>query len=209
MLLARQYCKHSTALQSTDVTHGMQVLVPSKELAQKHYAEHDGKPFFPKLVDFLSSGAVVATVWEGKEVVKFGRTMIGATNPLASSPGTIRLVCTLPPLHNATTAQCKHCTMPPLHNATTAQCNHCTTDHAAAIRLVCTLPPLHTATTAQCHHCTLQPLHKATTAQCNHCTTDYAAAIRRLQTTAVKMLYCCATGTSSAVMQGFCLVACV
>jgi len=137
----------------------MQVLVPSKELAQKHYAEHDGKPFFPKLVDFLSSGAVVATVWEGKEVVKFGRTMIGATNPLASSPGTIRLVCTLPPLHNATTAQCKHCTMPPLHNATTAQCNHCTTDHAAAIRLVCTLPPLHTATTAQCHHCTLQPLH--------------------------------------------------
>lgn len=67
-----------------------QVIVPSKELAGKHYAEHDGKPFFPKLVDFLSSGAVVATVWEGKEVVKFGRTMIGATNPLASAPGTIR-----------------------------------------------------------------------------------------------------------------------
>ncbi len=87
-------------MQSTDIRHGMQVLVPSKELAQKHYAEHDGKPFFPKLVDFLSSGAVVATVWEGKEVVKFGRTMIGATNPLASPPGTIRLVCTLQPLHN-------------------------------------------------------------------------------------------------------------
>ena len=68
----------------------LQVIVPSRELAQKHYAEHDGKPFFPKLVDFLSSGAVVATVWEGKEVVKFGRTMIGATNPLASAPGTIR-----------------------------------------------------------------------------------------------------------------------
>ncbi len=96
----------------------MQVLVPSKELAQKHYAEHDGKPFFPKLVDFLSSGAVVATVWEGKEVVKFGRTMIGATNPLASSPGTIRLVCTMQPLHIATTA---HCTLPPLHNAASAQ----------------------------------------------------------------------------------------
>ena len=116
MLLARQYCKHSAALQSTGIIHGMQVLVPSKELAQKHYAEHDGKPFFPKLVDFLSSGAVVATVWEGKEVVKFGRTMIGATNPLASSPGTIRLVCTLQPLHNATTAQCNHCTIPPLHS---------------------------------------------------------------------------------------------
>lgn len=74
--------------------------MPSKELAGKHYAEHDGKPFFPKLVDFLSSGAVVATVWEGKEVVKFGRTMIGATNPLASAPGTIRYapLCT-PSLH--------------------------------------------------------------------------------------------------------------
>lgn len=68
--------------------------MPSKELAGKHYAEHDGKPFFPKLVDFLSSGAVVATVWEGKEVVKFGRTMIGATNPLASAPGTIRYAVT-------------------------------------------------------------------------------------------------------------------
>lgn len=70
--------------------------MPSKDLAQKHYAEHDGKPFFPKLVDFLSSGAVVATVWEGKEVVKFGRTMIGATNPLASAPGTIRSAYTVP-----------------------------------------------------------------------------------------------------------------
>ena len=116
ILLARQYCYQSAALQSLDIIHGMQVLVPSKEMAQKHYAEHDGKPFFPKLVDFLSSGAVVATVWEGKEVVKFGRTMIGATNPLASSPGTIRLVCTLLPLHNATIAQCHHCTLQPLHN---------------------------------------------------------------------------------------------
>lgn len=67
-----------------------QVLVPSRELAGKHYAEHDGKPFFPKLVDFLSSGAVVAMVWEGKDVVATGRKMIGATNPLASPPGTIR-----------------------------------------------------------------------------------------------------------------------
>lgn len=121
-------------------------------IAAKHYAEHDGKPFFEKvrtwsgdmtcsrslpcslachptnssrlrtcrqcipfraplqlttgnlcgpmclpvcvafaqLVNFLSSGPVVAMVWEGKEVVKYGRTMIGATNPLASAPGTIR-----------------------------------------------------------------------------------------------------------------------
>ncbi|WIA18394.1 hypothetical protein OEZ85_009855 [Tetradesmus obliquus] len=48
------------------------------------------KLFFPKLVNFLSSGPVVAMVWEGKSVVKYGRTMIGATNPLASPPGTIR-----------------------------------------------------------------------------------------------------------------------
>lgn len=76
----------------------MQVLVPSKELASKHYAEHDGKPFFPKLVDFLSSGAVVATVWEGKEVVKYGRTLIGVTNPLASAPGTVRYAAQLFPV---------------------------------------------------------------------------------------------------------------
>jgi nucleoside-diphosphate kinase len=69
---------------------GIKVLVPSEELAGKHYAEHEGKPFYPGLVKFLSSGAVVATVWEGKEVVKYGRTLIGATNPVASAPGTIR-----------------------------------------------------------------------------------------------------------------------
>ena len=66
------------------------MLVPSKQLAQQHYAEHDGKPFFPKLVDFLSSGAVVAMVWEGNGVVATGRAMIGKTNPLASDSGTIR-----------------------------------------------------------------------------------------------------------------------
>ncbi|KAF6257006.1 nucleoside diphosphate kinase [Scenedesmus sp. NREL 46B-D3] len=69
---------------------GIKVVVPSQALAAKHYAEHDGKPFFPKLVNFLSSGPVVAMVWEGKQAVKYGRTMIGATNPLASAPGTIR-----------------------------------------------------------------------------------------------------------------------
>eukprot|EP00887_Chlorella_sp_A99_P001526 scaffold8.g1526.t1 len=68
----------------------IKVLVPSRELAGEHYAEHKGKPFYPKLVDFLSSGAVVACVFEGKDIVKTGRAMIGATNPLASAPGTIR-----------------------------------------------------------------------------------------------------------------------
>ena len=66
------------------------MLVPGRELAQEHYAEHEGKAFFPKLVDFLSSGAVVAMVWEGNGVVATGRMMIGKTSPQASDPGTIR-----------------------------------------------------------------------------------------------------------------------
>lgn len=66
------------------------VLIPSPELAKKHYAEHDGKPFFPKLVDFLTSGPVLALVFEGKGAISYGRTLIGATNPLASAPGSIR-----------------------------------------------------------------------------------------------------------------------
>ena len=69
---------------------GAKVLVPNQELAKSHYAEHDGKPFFPKLVSFLTSGPVVALVFEGKGVIAAGRKMIGATNPLASDPGTIR-----------------------------------------------------------------------------------------------------------------------
>lgn len=53
--------------------------MPGKELAQEHYAEHEGKAFFPKLVDFLSSGAVVAMVWEGG--------WSPSSNPIPSSPG--------------------------------------------------------------------------------------------------------------------------
>ena len=69
---------------------GIKVIVPSKELAGAHYEEHKERPFFPKLVNFLSSGAVIAMVWEGKDVIKTGRQMIGATNPLSSAVGTIR-----------------------------------------------------------------------------------------------------------------------
>ena len=58
--------------------------------AEKHYADLSAKPFFPALVDYIISGPVVAMVWEGKGVVATGRKMIGATNPLASEPGTIR-----------------------------------------------------------------------------------------------------------------------
>eukprot|EP01012_Entosiphon_sulcatum_P049136 TRINITY_DN67732_c0_g1_i1.p1 TRINITY_DN67732_c0_g1~~TRINITY_DN67732_c0_g1_i1.p1 ORF type:complete len:195 (+),score=54.72 TRINITY_DN67732_c0_g1_i1:28-585(+) len=60
------------------------------EFAGKHYADLSDKPFFPGLVKFFSSGPVVAMVWEGKDVVKTGRVLLGATNPLASLPGTIR-----------------------------------------------------------------------------------------------------------------------
>ena len=58
--------------------------------AKAHYAEHDGKPFFAGLVDFITSGPLVAAVVEGPEVIAAWRTMMGATNPANAAPGTIR-----------------------------------------------------------------------------------------------------------------------
>lgn len=69
---------------------GIKVLTPTKTFAEKHYADLAGKPFFPKLVDYFSSGPVVAMVWEGRDVVLGGRRLVGATNPAQSSPGTVR-----------------------------------------------------------------------------------------------------------------------
>ncbi|KAK4526483.1 hypothetical protein GAYE_SCF24G4399 [Galdieria yellowstonensis] len=66
------------------------MMTPSVQLAKQHYAEHDGKPFFEPLVNFLTSGPVFAMVWEGKDIVATGRKMIGKTKPLDSEPGTIR-----------------------------------------------------------------------------------------------------------------------
>ncbi len=60
------------------------------ELAQRHYEEHEGKPFFSDLVEFITSGPLVAMVLEGEEVVPAARQVIGATNPLEASPGSIR-----------------------------------------------------------------------------------------------------------------------
>ncbi len=60
------------------------------ELAERHYGEHEGKPFFLDLVDFITSGPLVAMVLEGEEVVVAARQVIGATNPLEASPGSIR-----------------------------------------------------------------------------------------------------------------------
>jgi nucleoside-diphosphate kinase len=69
---------------------GLKMLVPTRETAQKHYAVHSEKPFFGELVDFVTSGAVVAMVWEGPDAIKLTRQMIGATKPVDALPGTIR-----------------------------------------------------------------------------------------------------------------------
>lgn len=69
---------------------GLKLMKVSRELAEQHYGEHKEKPFFSGLVDFITSGPVVAMVWQGKGVVAASRKMIGATNPLSAEPGTIR-----------------------------------------------------------------------------------------------------------------------
>ena len=69
---------------------GLKQLIPSKALAQKHYGVHKDRPFFDNLVDFISSGPVVAMVWEGEGVILNARKLIGATKPLEAEPGTIR-----------------------------------------------------------------------------------------------------------------------
>lgn len=68
----------------------MQMMQPNRELLEEHYKDLKGKGFFPSLIKYMESGPVVAMVWAGKSVVKTGRMMLGATNPLDSAPGTIR-----------------------------------------------------------------------------------------------------------------------
>jgi nucleoside-diphosphate kinase len=62
----------------------------TRELAERHYAEHAEKPFFDELVQFITSGPIVALVLEGLDAVKAARQTIGATNPLDAAPGSIR-----------------------------------------------------------------------------------------------------------------------
>ena len=69
---------------------GLKQLIPSKQLAQDHYGVHRERPFFRDLVDFISSGPVVAMIWEGEGVILSARKLIGATKPLEAEPGTIR-----------------------------------------------------------------------------------------------------------------------
>lgn len=68
----------------------LKMLQLDRAMAEKHYAEHIGKPFFEALASYITSGPVVAMVLEGKDVVATARTMNGATNPANAGPGTIR-----------------------------------------------------------------------------------------------------------------------
>jgi nucleoside-diphosphate kinase len=65
-------------------------LVPSRELAEKHYAEHVGKSFFEVLISFITSGPVLAMVWEGDNIIALSRKMNGKTDVTQAEPGTIR-----------------------------------------------------------------------------------------------------------------------
>ncbi|MDP6453948.1 MAG: nucleoside-diphosphate kinase [SAR202 cluster bacterium] len=69
---------------------GMKLMRVSDELANRHYGEHEGKPFFAGLVGFITSGPIVAMAIEGNNVVSIVRNTMGATSPADSAPGTIR-----------------------------------------------------------------------------------------------------------------------
>ena len=68
----------------------LKLMTMDRPLAQRHYAEHEGKPFFDELVSFITSGPLVAMVLEGEQAVAAARQVIGATNPLEAAPGSIR-----------------------------------------------------------------------------------------------------------------------
>ncbi|MGF1652754.1 MAG: nucleoside-diphosphate kinase [Actinomycetales bacterium] len=72
------------------VLRGLRMLVPGRDLLAAHYAEHVGKPFYEPLLEFMSSGPVVAVLVEGQRVVEGFRSLAGATEPTAAAPGTIR-----------------------------------------------------------------------------------------------------------------------
>jgi len=69
---------------------GMKLLKVSREMAETHYGEHKGKPFYEGLVSYITSAPIVGMVLQGKDAVTLARNVIGATNPLNAAPGTIR-----------------------------------------------------------------------------------------------------------------------
>ena len=68
----------------------LKMMEVSRELATRHYAEHQGKPFYEGLLSFITGGPIVAMIWEGREAVTVVRSLMGATDPLKAAPGTIR-----------------------------------------------------------------------------------------------------------------------
>ena len=83
---------------------GMKMMSVEKAHAEKYYADLSSKPFFGDLVDYMCSGPVVCMVWEGKEVVKTGRKIIGATNPLYVQEPLADASCSVPPLSRSRSA---------------------------------------------------------------------------------------------------------
>ena len=69
---------------------GMKFIQMSRELAERHYGVHKERPFYNDLVAYITSGPVVAMVWEGKEAIAAARSTMGATKPVEAAPGTIR-----------------------------------------------------------------------------------------------------------------------
>lgn len=69
---------------------GLKLLKLSRERAEGFYAEHKGKPFYPPLIDFMTSGPIVAVVWEGPDAIKKARELMGATDSKKAEPGTLR-----------------------------------------------------------------------------------------------------------------------
>jgi len=69
---------------------GMKLMQIDEDLARRHYAVHEGKSFFPGLVEYITSGPVVVLVIAGTNVIQMIRNTVGATNPLNAAPGTIR-----------------------------------------------------------------------------------------------------------------------
>jgi len=69
---------------------GMKFIQMSRELAERHYEVHKERPFYTDLVAYITSGPVVAMVWEGKNAIAAARATMGVTNPVTAGPGTIR-----------------------------------------------------------------------------------------------------------------------
>lgn len=69
---------------------GMKFIQMSQDLANQHYAVHKERPFFNDLVSYITSGPVLAMVWEGKDAIAAARSTIGATKPVEAAPGSIR-----------------------------------------------------------------------------------------------------------------------